>query len=347
MNDITSNTDRKLASIQRISEVRSIPDADRIAHYKVNGWWVVDQKGKYEVDDLVIYCEIDSFIPTEIAPFLSRGKEPREFNGIKGERLRTIKLKKHVSQGLLLPLDTVEIADSSVGTDLTDLLQIQKWEKPIPLQLAGQMRGNFPPFLRKTDQERVQNISTSKLEKWVFSKLQFQVTEKLDGSSMTIYYNNGEWGVCSRNVDLKLDQDSNYFVDMFNSLEPQRQYLLDNFSLLGNFAVQGELVGGSIQGNQYKIEGFKFFVFDIFSINEQRYLNPELVHMIATEAGFDHVPIIEPCTALPTYSIDSLLDLAEGQSALNNSTREGLVYKSFDRSTSFKTISNKWLLKYD
>lgn len=148
---------RKLATIQKISEIKPIKDADRIVAYRVNGWWIVDQKDKYKVGDFVIYCEIDSWIPHEIAPFLSKGKEPQEFNGVKGEKLRTIRLKKQISQGLLLPLVlenfTIDVSEAE-GTDLSEILNIQKWEKPVPPQLAGTMRGNFPSKIPKTDQER-------------------------------------------------------------------------------------------------------------------------------------------------------------------------------------------------
>ena len=106
-------TERKLATIRKISEVRSIPEADKICAYGVDGWFVVDTVDKYSVGDLVVFLEVDSFVPTELAPFLSKGKEPREFEGIKGERLRSIRLRGTLSQGLLLKLqdcfDIIEI----------------------------------------------------------------------------------------------------------------------------------------------------------------------------------------------------------------------------------------------
>ena len=88
-----TETFRKLASIQRIAEIKDIPDADLIQAYRVNGWWIVSKKGEFVVNELVTYLEIDSFVPTELAPFLSKGKEPKEYMGVQGERLRTVKLK--------------------------------------------------------------------------------------------------------------------------------------------------------------------------------------------------------------------------------------------------------------
>ena len=155
---------RKLASIQKVAEIKPIPDADRIEAYRINGWWVVDQKGKYQVGDLVVYIEPDAWVPHSLAPFLCRGKEPREYNGIPGEKLRTIRLKKQLSQGLLLPVDVLPFDDYDegqelsefyfVGHNVTDMLGIQKWEPAENPHLAGQMKGYFPSFIPKTDQER-------------------------------------------------------------------------------------------------------------------------------------------------------------------------------------------------
>lgn len=197
---------RKMASIKRIQETKPIPDADKICAYRVDGWWVVDSIGRYQVDDLVIYCEIDSWIPHEIAPFLSKGNEPKEYNGVKGERLRTVKLKGQLSQGLLLPVKqsiyrnetciidfiSCEVDGNSgspaanLGEDVSELLGIQKYDPPVPAQLAGETRGLFPGFIPKTDQERIQNL-TNDVKKWHKNGLTFEVTEKLDGSSMTVY----------------------------------------------------------------------------------------------------------------------------------------------------------------
>lgn len=147
---------RKLATIRKIEEIRPIPEADKICAYRVGGWWVVDTIGKYSVNDLGIYCEIDSFIPHEIAPFLSKGNEPKVFEGIKGERLRTVRLKKQISQGLLLNTNLVPINKNELfeGMDVSDILGIIKYEPPIAPQLAGLIKGNFPSRIPKTDEER-------------------------------------------------------------------------------------------------------------------------------------------------------------------------------------------------
>ena len=63
---------RKLASIRKIADIRPILDADAIEVAVVDGWKVVVKKGEYSVGDLAVYIEIDSWVPTELAPFLKQ-----------------------------------------------------------------------------------------------------------------------------------------------------------------------------------------------------------------------------------------------------------------------------------
>lgn len=327
--------ERKLASIQRIAEIKNIPNADSICAYRVNGWLVVDSIGKYQVNDLVIFCEIDSWIPENIAPFLFKG---REYNGVKGERLRTIKLRGQVSQGLLLPIHVVMANPSSSsihwneGGDVTELLGIQKWERPIPTQLQGQMHGNFPSFIHKTDQERIQN----RLEV-LDSHDKWEVSLKMDGSSMTVYWWEGVFGVCSRNIDLKTDQEGNTFVDV-------AKRVFDEYDFTG-LAIQGELMGPKIQGNRENLEKHQFFVFNIFEISRQEYLTPEFTRAFCKENGLTHVPVLHPLMKIDGVTLESMLDFADNTRSLNHPVAEGLVFKREDGQDSFKVISNKFLLK--
>jgi RNA ligase (TIGR02306 family) len=346
---------RKLATIREIEEIKPIPEADKICAYRVGGWWVVDTINKYDVNDLAIYCEVDSWIPHELAPFLSKGQEPREYNGVKGERLKTVKLRGQVSQGLLLPSTILDelglwpLAGDPVGHNLTNQLNIQKWEPPIPSQLQGKMRGNFPHFIPKTDQERCQN-----LRKDIFDTHKddvYEVTTKLDGSSMTVYVKDGEVHVCSRNIDL-IETEGNTF---WNTAREQNiiDTLLELSSEKGEeYAIQGELIGEGIQGNPEKLTGHKFFLFDIYSITAGRYLKADERYSILDKlnmngASIEHVPIVEQGlrVAQAYDSIDELLEFAEGPSLNPQTKREGLVFKSWESDFSFKAISNSYLLK--
>jgi len=332
---------RKLASVRVISELRPIDGADRIELAIIDGWQVVVKKGEFEVGHKCIYFEIDSWIPYKIAPFLSKGS-PRSFNCVLGERLRTIKLKKQLSQGLALPIDDYTDMCATVGDDLTESLNVQLYERPLPAQLAGRAKGNFPAFIFKTDQERIQNIPRE-VEGYNQRKEVFEVTEKLDGSSMTVYMKDGVFGVCSRNLDLQMDQEGNTFIDTARKLNLAHKLL--PFSEVGTkIALQGELVGPGIQGNQYGFSEHFYFIFDIFDINQQVYLSPENRQQLCQQMDLPHVPFIGDFE-FEGENVGDILAMAKGKSVLNDSTREGIVFKSYSNPTHhFKSINNEWLL---
>jgi len=345
-------SDRKLATIRVIQQLKPIANADLIEVAVIDGWEVVIKKGEFNVGDLCVYFEIDSWIPTELAPFLSKGKEPREYKGIKGERLRTIKLKGQISQGLVLPRESVlthDFENPVEGTDVTEYLNILKWEREIPAQLAGKMAGNFPSFIPKTDQERIQNYLRN-IES--LGEQMWEVTEKLDGSSMTVFriaddlWENGyRNGVCSRNYELKLDDLDNAFVKTAHTECILAKLATTNLQV----ALQGELIGPSIQGNSYNLTKPEYYVFDIFDIPSQQYYSPEQRISLCKSLGLKHTPIFAPYLTTGKTTVSELLTFAEGQSVLNpKAHREGLVFKNLsDPSKSFKAISNKWLLKND
>lgn len=334
---------RKLATIRKISELRPIEGADQIELAIVDGWQTVIKKGDFQVGDLTVYCEIDSWIPTTLAPFLSKGKGPREFEGIKGERLRTVKLRGALSQGLLLPMKhlTNYGADLSEGDDVSETLGIVKWEAPVNAQLAGIVRGNFPTQIPKTDQERVQNLKKD-LHQWVLGSHKWEITEKLDGSSMTVYLLDGVLGVCSRNLDLKEDDNNAFWHAAKAQNLPDVLYGFNT-----NIAIQGELVGEGVQKNIYGLKGRKFFIFDIYDIDTGDYYSPEDRRDFCITFDLLHVPIISDGVYLFKLDVENYLSMAEGASRLsekNNIEREGLVFKRADGKASFKAISNKFLL---
>lgn len=340
---------RKLAAVRKIDEIRPIEGADAIECAVIGGWAVVVKKGEFAPDTLAVYLEIDSWVPTELASFLSKGKEPREFNGVKGERLRTVKLRGQVSQGLLLPMSVLNLEDNGVvyktladeGDDVSELLGIQKYEAPVPAQLAGQVRGNFPGFVPKTDQERIQNL-TAELREWQDNPaFTWEVTEKLDGSSMTVYVRDEDSGVCSRNLDLKPDITNTFW---YVALELA---LIEKIRNTGrNLALQGELIGEGIQKNPYGITRQTFVLFDIYDIDRGDYMTPFERRVFCETHGIPHVPVIATDMVI-TESVQGLLTTAEGKSVLNSkSQREGLVFKcNTFGGPSFKVIANSWLLK--
>jgi len=348
------NTVRKLASIAEITYIKPIEGADAIECAIVNGGWpVVVKKGEYQVGDVAIYLEIDSWVPHELAPFLSKGQEPREYNGVKGERLRTVKLRGQISQGLLLPvtiLGDLGLECPSGFADVTEILGIQKWEPPIPAQLAGTMKGNFPHFIPKTDQERCQNLRREIFEEH-YDEF-YEVTTKLDGSSMTVYVKDGEVGVCSRNIDLKETEGNSFWKaareqGIIDALQKCSEYMAMDL------AIQGELIGEGIQGNPEKLKGQRFFLFDVYDITNGLYLIPNERHDVLDQlkeggADIEHVPIVRDMFLVTNEfgTIDELLEFAEGPSLNPQTKREGLVFKSYGSDFTFKAIANSYLLKH-
>ena len=341
-------SERVMARVVRIDAINPIEGADQIEVAQIGGWKVVVKKGEYTADSLAVYCEIDSFIPHTIAPFLTKpGKFPKVYNEVEGQRLRTIKLRGQISQGLLLPM-SIRGSDGLVvgalfteGDDVTEFLGVQKWEPPAEFRAAN-AKGSFPHFIPKTDQERIQNLS-KELEKWNAESHQWQVTEKIDGSSMTVFYKDGEVGVCSRNLELKNDGTSTFWETA------KSEGLVEKLIAVGkNIALQGELIGGQIQGNAYKVDKFQFHLYDIFDIDTQQYLTPENVEGTALQLNIRHVPVLEQFTTFDVR-MEDLIAYAEGKSVVGaKPEREGLVFKSLtEPGTSFKVISNEWLLKND
>jgi RNA ligase (TIGR02306 family) len=337
---------RKLATIRKIDNIRPIVGADAIECAVVGGWTVVVKKDEFKVGDLAVYLEIDSWVPHNLAPFLSKGVEPREFNGVKGERLRTVKLRGQISQGLLLPLSVFPrslgfdyATDRTVGEDVSHWLGIQKWEAPIPAQLAGDVRGMFPTKIPKTDQERIQNL-TVELEEWKAEALSWEVTEKLDGTSMTVYVDGDDEGVCSRNLNLKENEANSLWR------VAKHDQLIEKLRSTGrNLAIQGELVGEGIQKNMYKLKGQHFFLFDVYDIDRGAYLNPVERRALASKLDIGHVPVLKEDEVLEVCTVEHILKWAEGVATQGGMEREGIVFKCNEREVSFKSVSNKFLLK--
>ena len=337
--------ERKLATIRTISDIKPIEGADLICTYIVDGWQVVSKVNEFLVGSPVVFIEVDSWVPHELAPFLSKGKEPREYKGIKGEKLRTVKLKKTLSQGLILPMSVLpQDQEYCLGGDVTNTLNIIKWEQELPANLRGNAKGTFPTFIPRTDQNRIQNVYPI-MYQGKYANETFEVTEKLDGSSITIYKHEGTIGVCSRNIDLKDELDNTFWKAAHESgiIEWLQESTVDNL------AFQGELVGPGIQGNSYELDNHTIYLFDIFDIKHQQYLHPAFrrsffqEHLVFT--NIQHTPIVH--TSSEIEPLDTMLDNANGSSQLNpKAKREGYVFKSNSNpSRSFKVISNEWLLK--
>lgn len=334
---------RKLATIRVISNIKPIEGADLIELATVDNWNVVIKKGEFQINQNVIYFEIDSFLPIrEEFEFLRKSSYKKMSDGSEGFRLRTVKLRSQVSQGLILPLSILpnDALPVNIGDDVSEILNVIKYEPPLPPELAGDALGYFPSFIQKTDEERIQNLTSEYQE---YKKYKYFASEKVDGTSSTFFFNNGEFGICSRNLQLVFNDKTTYGkIAIANNLEDK----LKNYGK--NLAIQGEIIGEGIQSNKYKLRGQKLLVYNIFDIDKYDYVSKEKMLEFCKLFELETVPTIFSNFVLPD-NIEELLLIANDRSKLNSNTyREGLVWLSTDsiKRISFKTISNDFLLNY-
>jgi RNA ligase (TIGR02306 family) len=352
---------RKLASIRKIASIEPIEGADNIELVKIDGWQCITKKGEFTPGNFCVYFEIDSFLPIRPEFEFLRKSSYKKMGDKEGFRLRTIRLRGQLSQGLAMPIVSFKEENRAYWAvrvqrimatqefdcfDVTESLGIEKYDPPIPAQLAGVCKGNFPSFIRKTDQERIQNL----WHKIKDCDEDFEVTIKLDGSSCTYYLNDGVFGVCSRNMELKESEGNTFWnVARKNNVEEALR------SYGKNIALQGEVIGEGIQGNPEKLKGHEFYLFDIWDIGKQEYLNPAeravLWSMNFKDKGICWCPYTDEYRIFSVKlsdfeNINELLEYANGKS-LNSDIREGIVFKSMDSKLSFKVISNQYLLEKD
>lgn len=335
---------RKLASIRTITKIDPIKDADAIEVAMVDGWRTVVRKGEFKEGDAIVFAEIDSWIPHDLMPGLSRGQAPREYQGVKGQRLRTMKLRGVISQGLVMPMSVLPSGHYELGQDVTTTLGILKWERELPPSLYGLIRGVFPSFGIKTDETRIQNCYDD-LKDYLWTE--WAVEEKLDGSSCSVIDYNGDQHVCSRNLSIKLEDEGNTFVRVVKGsglLEAMRAYGR-------NIQVSGELIGVGVNGNKHGLRGHELHIFEIYDLDTRSRVGyhgrQQILDILESHgAKVNRVPLITIGT-FDHMTCDDILKFAEGKSTLNDKAeREGLVFKNLQNpDVTFKAISNKHLMK--
>lgn len=369
--------DRKLASIQKIEKVWKHPNADRLDMARVLGWNVIVMRDEYKAGDLTIYVEIDSICPPEPwADFLI----PRKY------RIKTQKLRGELSQGICFPLKILDgnlsekkISKLKIGADVTDILNIKQYLPPhlrprkkyyaqggkklkfiqriinfFYKKRNGRMRRKlaFPTsIIPKTKETRIQN-SPSILRGYKNDLV--DVTEKIDGMSMTAVRIKGKWTLCSRNwkVSERMNGEDaiKYKIAFKNSkiAEKLQSYTQD-------IGIQGEIIGPGISGsgkkNIYQLKEIKWYIFNVWNITEQRYFNYFDFNIFCKKYKLNRVPLLKSMRLPGT--VDEMIELTKGKSVLNPKIhREGLVIRSRDFREhrwefSFKCVNNDYLLKYE
>ena len=365
---------RNLASIQRIVSLSPIEGADKIEKAVILGWEVViAKKDNFKVGDLVIYCEVDSILPD---------KPEFEFLRERKFRIKTIKLKGQVSQGIVFPLNLVHKAFHVEGRDVTEILGVRKhdpqaeFERKETDRLANidktrmgkflkryswyrnlvfkPTKKPFPAFIRKTDEDRIQ-LFPDYYKKW--GNLLFSITEKVDGQSATyfcvpnpkrgLFSKKYLFGVCSRNFQLLKPDNSSYWTlaKQLNLEEKMAKFCMQNGK---GIIIQGEAIGGNFQGNKYKISGFKLYVFNVATYDKGKcnYFHQSEMAIFCSAFGLETVPnLTYGSDLLPT--IPDMVELSKGNSILNpDIPREGIVVRNYPANISFKVINPDFLLKY-
>ena len=364
---------RKLASIQKVLEINPIKDADKIEAAKVLGWQCVVKKSEnFKVNELAVYFEIDSLLDENNSnyEFLKRDG--------KISRLRTVKLKKTLSQGLLLPISILnhygrvfvldgkynlsivkedgseEVIELVEGTDLTTITKTEKYEVPVSAELHGLIKGQFPSQFPKTDENRIQNFPDIVKE---CHGIQMVGTSKLDGCSVSFYLINNDFGVCSRNLDLKFSEGNTYWkmalkYDVENKMRQFQETIVSSTSEFANFSCAGEIFGEGIQGNPMGIKGQELNLFSLYDIDNAKYKSHEVLKHFSALTGIPMVPVVFETTFDDTVTAKSLLELADTLNYPNGSPMEGIVWRPKNNEIyseilkgrlSFKCISNRFL----
>ncbi len=350
---------RKLASIQTISQIEPIPKADAIERARVLGWWFVIKKGEFQVGDRVVYCEVDSLLPERVEfeflrPSCFKPSCLKADGQVQpaGFRIKTVKLRGQVSQGICFPLSILPgNAPTEVGVEVTEQLNICKYEPPIPVGMSGKVKGGFPGFLSKTDETRVQ-VLESALER--HRGKTFYVTEKVDGTSFSAFLRDGEFGICSRNLWMDETDDTNVLVRISRRLELEAKLAAIHEKHGFNPAIQGEVIGPGIQKNKYGLTEVGLRVFNVINLDESRLVDHDLMLQIVEECGLESVPQLG--TIELNHTVDEMVEFSQGTSVLAPKVqREGVVLRplveEYDEDVggrlSFKVINPKFLLKFD
>lgn len=338
---------RKLASIQKIKYVKPIEGADNIETVGILGWECVSERGEFKTDDLCVYFEIDSLLP-EIPEFEFLRKSCWN-ETFKKFRLKTIKLKKKISQGLVLPTSVFpKLAGLNIGTDVTELLGIEKYEPPIPSAIVGDARRFVWP-ISKTDEIRVQLDDEYKFIE-TLSGQPYYISLKLDGTSSTFLIDPKDeiFHACGRNFSYKRSEDHSFWkiAERYNI----EQGLRDLWETGHRIAIQGEIVGPGIQKNPLGLTNPDLYVFNVVDIRTNKRLCLDQSLIVVERLGLKFVPVLEKDSRFG-YTKDDLLERARGKynthfsSAKPQTEREGIVIRSLCGEISFKAINNDFLLK--
>lgn len=358
---------RKLACIKAVGQLIPIDGRDKIELAMIDGWSVIVKKDEFKTGDLCVYIEIDSVLPE---------KKEFEFLRSKSFRIKTMKMAGVVSQGICFPMSILPKGNYKIEQDVTDVVGVHQYEKTMDSETAQRDKKatlakypkwlmriklfrnwlykldhreakGFPTFISKTDETRIQNVP------WMLqNKDPFVATEKIDGQSGTFalvkkrkwFKDVYEYIVCSRNLRLWQKGTQSYWsVSDRYGIESILRRMMTRLDVEW-IAIQGECVAPNVQGNKYKVDKPDLYVFNLI-LPSGRSGSLE-AKMFVEQYGLKFVPIIDANATLPD-TVQEILEYAHGQSAIGDTLREGIVFRSQDGKQSFKAVDPLFLIKYD
>ena len=351
---------RNLAHIETVHNIRPIEGADRIEQVSVLGWNLIARKGEFQEGDKAVYIEIDSLVPRENPAFAFL--EPKRF------KIKTMKMRGVVSQGIALPLSILPAGEYAVGQDVTEVLGIEKIPDETEESLAagpskkhgwlyrkllryawfrallraakkrGRRRPGYPDWVRKTDEPRIQNIPHL-----LARKEPMTVTEKLDGSSLGVTLRGRDFFILSRNV-IKGENGGSNFSRAAGQIHARAVLKALKKRFGANYVtIQGEMIGEGIQGNKYGLKGLDFRAFNLI-VDGQKLGSAEAAELLEPY-GIQWAPILAVDYVLPD-TVGELMEYVTGPSALADTPREGCVFRNAENTVSFKCVSEAFLLKW-
>lgn len=343
---------RKLASIQRIWRIEPIEGADRIELAHVLGWQCVVNKGQFQPMDIGVYFEIDSFLPIRPEFEFMRATSYKKSDVMgEGFKLRTMRFRGEISQGLLLPLSQFPQipAEAEIGTDVTELLGVKKLEIEERVTTGGTAIGTLPYDIPHTDETRVQE-EPALIQ--AFAGLEYYISTKMDGSSHSIGIDENGFHVTGHNYEYKDDGTSSFYELVKARGYREKMEAFAKKENLATFTVQGELCAPGIQQNRLRLIKPEWYVFTIRENGKRVGLRRMLE--ICDLLGLEHVPIEEVGMDLPSKypTVEALLARADGDYP-KGGKKEGIVVRPTEpvfcplisASLSMKIVSNKYLLK--
>lgn len=338
--------ERKLASVQYVHDVWPIEGADRIEAIGVLGWCCVAKKGEFAVGDRCVYFEIDSFLPVRPEfEFLRAGSyKSTELMG-EGFRLRTQRFRGQISQGLALPLSILPVGDYELGQDVTELLGVRKWEEEQRATSGGTAIGGLPHGIPKTDELRVQS-EPELIEE--LRGLPYYITTKMDGTSVTMYLADGEFGVCGHNYEYADDGKCSFWK--YAKEHGIEQRLRDVG--LEDVAIQGEFCAPGIQRNPLGLRCPAWYVFTVIDLRRGERLGLDAMLSFCKMAGLEHVPVEERGAAFAMATVEDCLERARGK-YMGGENKEGIVIRPQEPAysptiggpLSMKVVNNDYLVK--